>query len=388
MRTVVIKRRDFVKNVLTGTVLLTATSFPRVACSKEKMEVDSLLKLLQELIFARGPVGQEDEVRVICERELKKLCDKTWIDSAGNVIGLIEGRGNEDAPVIRVIAHMDENALMVKRVNSDGTLRVKNLGGIYPYNIGQGQMEILSDSGIIPGILSVGPMHTSSESGRISNVKAGKMDWENVYIFTRKTAIELDKLGVHPGTRIVIARERRKLFDIGDCVGGYFMDDRACVAITLGGIILLKESGKKPANDIYVVMSTQEEIGAFGAAYAASHLPGEITLAIDVGPAAAEYNTVLSAEPIIAYGDSVAPYSKSVADRLRDLAKDLGMKPQTASWESYGSDASIANRYGHTALSGLLCIATENTHGYEIIPKEGLVTCSRLLAAYMEKPVQ
>ena len=98
---------------------------------------DRLVTLLQELVYARGPSGQEDEVRAVCERELQPLCDETWVDAAGNVIGLVKG-SSADGPAIRVMAHLDELALVVKRVNEDGTLRVNPLGGIYPANYGQG----------------------------------------------------------------------------------------------------------------------------------------------------------------------------------------------------------------------------------------------------------
>lgn len=383
-----IDRRSFVKYLSLGTSALAATTLkmPK-AYSAEKVTTESLLELLQELIYARGPVGQEDEVRVICERELSKRCDKTWIDPAGNVIGHIKGKGKKGTPIVRITAHMDENAFMVKRVNSDGTLRVRKLGGIEPYNTGQGPVEILADSGIIPGIQSLGSMHTTAETSGPNAAKNDVLDWGDVFIFTRKTAAELDELGVHAGTRVVIARDRRKIIHIEDCVGGYFMDDRACIAIILGALSMLKESNIKPDNDIYIALTSQEEIGGYGAAYATSHLPGDVTIAVDVGPAAREYNVRLNAEPIIAYADGVGPYSKSVSNRMLGLARDLGMKPQTAAWESYGSDASLSKRYGHTGQSGLLCIATENTHGYEIIQSEGLINCSRLLTAYMEKPL-
>lgn len=32
--------------------------------------------LLEELLLARGPGGQEDEVRAICQRELEGCCDE------------------------------------------------------------------------------------------------------------------------------------------------------------------------------------------------------------------------------------------------------------------------------------------------------------------------
>ena len=353
-----------------------------------KVTTDNLVTLLQELIYARGPVGQEDEVREICIRELKSVCDDVWVDEAENVIGLIRGKTRKEVPVVRVIAHMDELSLMVKRVNSNGTLRVNPLGGIRASITGQTPVEILADSGILPGVLSIGPLHTTAESPGPQKSRNDAIDWSDVYIFTRKTSDELEKAGVHAGTKVVIARERRKIFDIDDCIGGYFMDDRAGIVIALGAAALMKNGKKRPDNDVYIALTVQEEIGAIGASYAAKTLPGDITVAVDVGPAVDEYKTKLTPEPIIAYGDAVGVYSKSVSDRLFELAKELGMEPQTAVWASFGSDASISKRYGQTARSGLICIATENTHGFEIIPREGLMKCARLLAAYMKEPVE
>jgi hypothetical protein len=41
--------------------------------------------LLQELLFAYGPCGQEDAVRDVCRRELEPHVDEMWIDEAGNL---------------------------------------------------------------------------------------------------------------------------------------------------------------------------------------------------------------------------------------------------------------------------------------------------------------
>jgi putative aminopeptidase FrvX len=389
-------RRTFLKSAAVTAGLVSIESLhpfinTEIRAETRPLTTDSLITLLQELIYARGPVGQEEEVRVICERELLKTCDDVWIDEAGNVVGLVRGAGKKSgtgkSPIVRVMAHMDENAMMVKRVNDDGTLRVKNLGGIRASVLGQTPVEILADSGILPGVLSIGPLHTSAESPGPHASRTEAIDWSQLYIFTRKSSEELKKAGVHAGTKVVIARERRTLWDIDDCIGGYFMDDRAAIVIALGATALLKAENKSPANDVYIIMTTQEEIGAVGASYSAGKLPGDVTLAVDVGPAAKEYKTVLSADPIITYGDASGVYSKQVSDRLLMLAEDMGMEPQTAVWESYGSDASITKKYGHTARSGLLCIPTENTHGYEIISREGLLSCARLLASYLESPV-
>ena len=290
---------------------------------------DRLVSLLQELVYARGPSGQEDEVRTVCARELQSICDETEEDAAGNVIGLLRGSSAE-APVVRVMAHLDELAMVVKRVNEDGTLRVNPLGGIYPANYGQGQVEILADEGILPGVLSVGPQHTTADSSRIweTKVRGGNvaMDWNHVYVFTRRTPEQLQAAGVHAGTRVVISRSRRTIFEIEDCIGGYFMDNRAAIAILIGAAARMKDRGISPAGDTYLVMTTSEEIGGHGAAFAARTLPGDLSLAVDSGPACEEYGVELTDEPVVVYGDAQGLYDKSVADRLLAYGRELDME--------------------------------------------------------------
>jgi hypothetical protein len=36
--------------------------------------------------------------------------------------------------------------------------------------------------------------------------------------------------------------------------------------------------------------------------------------------------------------------------------------------------------------AGLLCIPTENTHGYEIVTKQAIESCAKLLAAFLKSP--
>lgn len=84
----------------------------REAISRASNPQNTLSELLAQLLMARGPGGQEDEVREICLRTITPLCDETWVDAAGNVIGLIKGKrkATESRGAVRVMAHMDEIA--------------------------------------------------------------------------------------------------------------------------------------------------------------------------------------------------------------------------------------------------------------------------------------
>jgi putative aminopeptidase FrvX len=350
------------------------------------------LTLLQKLIYARAPSGQEDEVRDISYAYLSELCDHTHIDASGNVIGLVKGQNSDMHTSTRILVHMDEIGMIVKRVNENGQLRVDSLGGLHPVACGQGLVEILGDPEVHNGVLSHGSMHVTRETKSTHNIipkdchgNGSSPSWDDVYVVTRKTSEELFNAGIYPGSRVVIAQSRRTIQELGDCIAGYFMDNRAAITIALLAIKNMRDMNVLPLGDVYIVATTQEEIGGFGSSYAMHHLPGDLALAIDVGPVAEEYQTQLNDQPIIVYRDSFSTYDKAVCDRLCAVAKNLNLEPQRAIFGRYGSDASIAKHSGITAKAALICIPTENTHGYEIIHKDGMSNCSKLLAGFLSQ---
>jgi len=128
-----------------------------------RMPDHRLVELLQELLRAYGPAGQEDAVRDICRRELAPCVDHTWIDPAGNPIGVIRGGGG---PATAVMAHPDELSMLVKRVEPDGTLHLTPLGTMYPANFGLGPVAVLGNPETLCGVLALGSEHTTKESTR------------------------------------------------------------------------------------------------------------------------------------------------------------------------------------------------------------------------------
>ncbi|BBP64966.1 hypothetical protein PHLH5_25070 [Pseudomonas sp. Cab53] len=345
----------------------------------------STLPLLEELLMARGPGGQEDEVRSLCLRELEPHCDKTWTDPAGNVIGLIKGigaAGDSPAPV-RIMAHLDEIAMLVKGVEPDGTLRVLALGGANPVNFGVCPVDILGDRGFIPGVLSFGSMHCTGETHQGADVLSGNVHWDDVHVITRCSVEQLQKHGVRPGTRVVLSQHWRRPFRVNDAIAAHFLDDRAPMVATLQTAALLALRRGEVADDVYFVFTTQEEESNSGALYAASHLPGEVSVAVEVGPVAAEYGTQLSVNPIINTGDEKGCYSRDIVDRLYRAGEHCGLEPQFALLVDFASDASAIMGSGISAKGGCIAIPTENTHGYELILEGSIEACAATLLAFL-----
>lgn len=341
--------------------------------------------LLEELLLARGPGGQEDEVAAICRRELAPVCDEVWSDPAGNLIGRISG-SDPDAPAIRVMAHLDEIAMVIKRIDDDGGLRVFALGGAFPANFGMCPVDVMGNKQIVPGVLSFGTMHGTSATPHSQHVLSGDVGWNDVHVITRRSKPELGALGIRAGTRVVLSQHWRRPFRVHDAVAAHFLDDRAPILAALYAARSLYARRETLAQDVYFVLTSSEEETNAGAQYAARTLPGEICIALEVGPVAQEYDTHLCNDPIVLTGDEKGYYSRLVSDALLLAAARCGYCPQPALMPGFASDASAVLVTGASAQAGCLAIPTENSHGYEMITDGAIEACAETLVEYLMAP--
>ncbi|MGK9063572.1 zinc-binding metallopeptidase family protein [Stutzerimonas chloritidismutans] len=351
------------------------------------MSEEADFALLERLLMARGPGGQEEEVRTLCRESLEASCDEVWLDAANNLVGWIRAEGASrdvaQANAIRVMAHQDEIAMVVKRVADDGRLHVVALGGAFPVNFGMCPVDIMGESENLPGVLSFGTMHGTPESSQSMDILSGNVQWRDVHVITRRTTEELARMGVRPGTRVVLSQHWRRPFRVHDAIAAHFLDDRAPVVAALRSAEELAGRKGELAQDVYFVFTTNEEETNSGAQYAARTLPGLACIALEVGPIAEEYGTRLCADPIILTGDEKGLYTKALSDALFAAAVRCGYTPQPALMPGFASDASAVLGSGSSPQAGCLAIPTENTHGYELITEGGIQACTRTLTEYL-----
>ncbi|MGH8417735.1 MAG: M42 family peptidase [Pseudomonas sp.] len=343
--------------------------------------------LLERLLYARGAGGEEAEVRDICQQELQKHCDETWVDDAGNLIGLIRhqvaGEPSVSSKGTLLMAHLDEIAMTVKRINEDGSLQVVALGGANPVNFGMCPVDILGDELECPGVLSFGSMHATRQSKQGADVQTGNVHWDDVHVVTRRSNDQLRAAGVRPGTRVVLSQHWRIPFPLVDAVAAHFLDDRAPIVAVLNAACALANRRAELTSDVYLAFTTMEEETNAGALFAALHLPCKTAIAVEVGPIAEEYGTALSANPIIVAGDEKGHYSRDVSDDLIAAAQTSGYEPQVALLVDFASDASAILSAGALGKAGCIAIPTENTHGFEIVLNKGIDACAETLVQYL-----
>jgi putative aminopeptidase FrvX len=340
-----------------------------------------LLGNLERLMLAHAPSGQEAEIDQQVDALLAASGRVPRLDAAGSTIVHIPGTGA--APPVAVAAHKDEIALIVKRVEANGRLRVQPVGGLHPWAVGEAPVEVLARPAAIPGVLSVGSKHVSGESPG-GQLKSGTpLTWETMWVETMLDEQALRAAGVGVGQRVVMARSRKQPWYVGNrqYVCGYNLDCRAGLAILAEAAVQL--AARPPAGDVYLIASTEEEVGAHGVQFSVRQLPVDTLIAVDVAPVAEEYQTRNSADPVLLCKDNVGVYHTGTIDHLARLAAGLGFGVQLAVVTSYGSDASLCHAHGLVARAAVLGYPGDNTHGFEICHADGLANTARLLLAFL-----
>ena len=116
--------------------------------------------LIEELSPEYGPAGFEDRVRDLLWQKLTPLCDETWTDTMGNLIG-VKRSVQPDAKKLLLDAHMDEVGLIVTGIEN-GFLRFGNLGGIDAQVLPATTVTVLTQDGPLPGVIDTMPPHALS----------------------------------------------------------------------------------------------------------------------------------------------------------------------------------------------------------------------------------
>jgi putative aminopeptidase FrvX len=335
-----------------------------------------LFHTIEELVMHHSPSGVEGEINQLLISKFQNLGVEAWQDKADNIIAKITGENPEGA--IAITGHKDEIGAIVKTVGKDGCVEVRKLGGAFPWVYGEGVVDLLGDKQTISGILSFGSRHVSHESPQKVFQENAALRWEDVWIETKCTKEELEAAGVRPGTRMVIGKHRKKPWRMKDYIASYTLDNKASVAILLA----LAEYLKKPVFDTYLVASAKEEVGAIGALYFTQNQPLDALIALEICPLSPEYPIEDGEIPVLLSQDGYGIYDEGLNSELRSAALAVGIPLQLATISGFGSDASIAMKFGHVSRAACLSFPTQNTHGYEIAHLGAINNCIHILKHY------
>jgi putative aminopeptidase FrvX len=291
--------------------------------------------LLQRLLTAPGPPGHEEAPAAIWREAAEEFADEVTLDRMGNSIARVNGSG--DHPLLAVVGHVDEIALLVSHVTDKGFLHVVGSGGWDPQVLVAQRVEVLTRTGPVRGVIGRKPIHVLEGEER---KKAVEVKGLHVDIGARD-GDEARSL-VREGDPIVITAEPVELRD--DRIVSRSLDNRLGIYVALEVARRVSEAGGG-AGPVAGVAAVQEEIGAHGARAMAFGLEPDLAVVVDVthatdapGVDAGELGEHgLGSGPVITRG---AVVSRPLNDLIDAAAESVGIECTTeAAGSSTRTDA-------------------------------------------------
>lgn len=284
-------------------------------------------ELLKELSQAWGVAGREKNIRAIILREIKNYVDDAYVDNIGNIIAVKHGTGT--GKKIMLSAHMDEIGVQVKKIESDGRIKVCHVGWVWTaamYND-----RVVFQNGVI-GVV-----------GCEGNIEDAKNDAGKLYIDIGCTTKEETEKYVKVGDYAGFCGEYYELQN--DKVSAKSFDDRAgCFLL----IEALKQNKGEGPNDVYYVFSVQEEVGCRGAVAAAAQIKPDMGISVDVTPdhfypCDLEGCNAVGEGISVTLGDPSAMLDEYLVDEMLACCEENGIHYQRGVMDRGGTDASSIN---------------------------------------------
>ncbi|MEJ5306888.1 MAG: M42 family metallopeptidase [candidate division WOR-3 bacterium] len=330
-------------------------------------------KFIEELVSIDSPSGFTGEIVKHIEKRVSNSGYKTLITNKG-ALKVYTG----DKPLYAITAHIDTLGGMVKEINSDGTLKITQIGG-FPNNSFEGSYCKIRNS---EGDIFTGTYLIKNPSTHVNrDVSKSERTTENMIIRLDeevKSREDILKLKINVGDFVFF--DPRFEFTKSGFVKTRFLDDKACAGILLD--LLINESEKLKNKPFLFYFSIYEEVGHGGATGFDPSIK-ELIVAdmgtVGEGVEGDEYSVSICAK------DSTGPYDYDLKNELVTLCKTNGIPYKVDVFPYYGSDGSVALRAGYDFKVGLIGPGVSASHGVERTHLKALKATKELLLKYIEK---
>ena len=332
-------------------------------------------KILEQLCSLSGPSGFEQPVVRAAAELLRPWVEDVSIHKLGSVVGVLPC-GKPGAKKLLLDAHLDEIGLIVTG-HEDGFLTFAPLGGVDPRMLPDREVLVLAEPPL-PAVVACLPPHiqTREDMDRAQPIK-------ELYLDAGLSQQEAQRL-VPVGTPVVY---RGSCAPLGkELLWGKALDDRACFAVLLGALELLR--GEALDVDLYVLGSVQEETHSTGAITAAYGIVPDLCVAVDVthgdSPDAGKGETFrLGGGPVIGLGPNCTRWmARRMEDKARELELDIQREVMASSSGTNGWPLQVSREGIATAV---LSIPLRYMHTpIETVCRRDLEDAARLLAAFIK----
>ena len=336
--------------------------------------IDYIIKTIEKMVNIPSPSGFTREVMAFVKAEAEGFGYSCELSRKGGLIISVKGQEEE---TIGLSAHVDTLGAMVRSIDRDGTLKFTLVGGYTIHSIEGSYCSIHTRDGrVYTGTILIKShsIHSYEDAKTIERTDRNMLIRIDEIVESREDVL---KLGINSGD--YISFDAKFQYTEQGFIKSRHLDDKASVAVLLGLLRELSDSGRLPKKSLKLLISNYEEVG-----FGASWVPKEITefLAVDMGVIGDDLNGSEYKVSICAK-DSTGPYDYEMTNRLITLAKENGIDYVVDIFPHYGSDVSSALRGGNDICGALIGQGVHASHGMERTHRRGLENTLKLLKAYI-----
>ncbi len=334
-----------------------------------------LTDFLQTILATPSPVGYYPLLNPVLTAHAEALGYSVTFDRRSTAYITIDGEDN--SRTVMIGAHADTLGLVVRGIESDGKLRVRQLGGInYPSIEGETVTVHTRDGRTYTGMVicrshSVHVFDDAKTLERNENTMLVLLD-EPV-----SSKEEVGALGICHGDPISI--DPRCEITPNGYIKSRFLDDKASVACCFALLKYLRDEGVRPKYRTLLAIPYFEEIG-LGGAYVPEGV--EEFLALDIGLIGPDYAADEHKVAICAK-DAGNYYDYGLTTRLVEYARRAECDFAVDVFYHYGTDATASLRGGNNLRTAAFGVPVWCSHGRERTHMDAIRATMNLLLAYV-----
>jgi len=355
------------------------TTVPRPRAShpdRPAIDIEYITGLLFELLAIPSPAGYTDEIVHRTGQELQRLGVPFELTRRGAIRADLQGRVT--SPDRAIVAHLDTLGAMVTTLKPNGRLGIASIG-TWSSRFAEGaRAKVLSESGCRTGTIL--PLKASGHAFD-REVDSQPIDWDHVEVRLDEVVQsdeELRQLGLRVGDFVAVEPNPERT--PSGFVNSRHLDDKAGVAVVLGAVKAVLESGRPIPLDCHLVFTISEEVGS-GSSHTLHRDVAEM-VTIDSAPqapgqAAIEFGVTLGMM------DSAGPFDYHLTQKLIRLCEQYEIPFQRDVFRHYRSDSASAVEAGNDLRTALACFGVDASHGWERTHTHALQSLAELLALYI-----
>ena len=340
-----------------------------------KIDVTYLLDTMKRLLATPSPTGYYKEMIPVIEHLAADLGYTVTYDNRKNAYITVPGEIGDKT--VCVSAHADTLGLMVRGVNSNGTLRVRALGGVNFISCEGENVTVHTRSGkTVTGSF----ICTHHSTHAYADAKTLERNEDTMCVLLDapvKNAADVAALGIMNGDYISI--EARVTVTENGYVKSRFLDNKVAMACVFATLKALADNGQKPKYNTVFVFPFYEEIG-LGGVFVPTGISEYVAVDIAIlGPdsAGSEHGVTICAK------DAAMPYDYDLTNALVEKAARAGCRYAVDLFFRYGSDASQAVKAGNDVCAAAFGMGVYCSHGAERTHIDGILDTAKLLMAYV-----